>query len=167
MRALRVAGRTAAGVVVGAAATLTVVGEGFYDIGVIGKAAYDNTSNPQEDWMPELRREQTMRWSDAEIARASRQRIARIFEWQLRTFAQSTFSARTCEIAQSPTSSTVHSIRSFTMFGTSLIRKRSRHQRASVGSSTVDDYCNHMIHSYRTNEKVVARTLESDRHTAT
>ena len=49
MRALRVAGRTTAGIVAGAVATLAVVGEGFYDIGVIGKAAYDTTSNPQED----------------------------------------------------------------------------------------------------------------------
>lgn len=45
MRALRVAGRTMAGIAAGAAATLAVVGEGFYDIGVIGKAAYDATSD--------------------------------------------------------------------------------------------------------------------------
>ena len=45
IRALRVAGRTAAGIAAGTAATLAVVGEGFYDIGVIGKAAYDATSD--------------------------------------------------------------------------------------------------------------------------
>lgn len=50
IRALRDAGRTlVARYLLGPAATLAVVGEGFYDIGVIGKAAYDTTSNPQED----------------------------------------------------------------------------------------------------------------------
>ena len=46
-RALRVAGRTASGIYAGATATLAVVGEGFYDIGVIGKAAYDSTSSEE------------------------------------------------------------------------------------------------------------------------
>ena len=45
IRALRVVGRTSAGIAAGTAATLAVVGEGFYDIGVIGKAAYDTTSS--------------------------------------------------------------------------------------------------------------------------
>jgi RHS repeat-associated protein len=49
VRALRTAGRTVVGVWAGAIATGLVVGEGFYDIGVIGKAVYDTTSNPQED----------------------------------------------------------------------------------------------------------------------
>ena len=44
-RTLRIAGRTAAGVAAGAVATAAVVGEGFYDIGVMGKAAVDATSN--------------------------------------------------------------------------------------------------------------------------
>ena len=43
-RALREFGRTAAGVTVGAAATGALVFEGFYDLGVIGKAAWDATS---------------------------------------------------------------------------------------------------------------------------
>lgn len=43
-RALRVAGRTAAGMAASAVATAAVVGEGFYDIGVIGKAAVNATS---------------------------------------------------------------------------------------------------------------------------
>lgn len=44
-RALRVAGRTTAGVVTGAIATGAVIFEGFYDWGVIGKAAWDARSS--------------------------------------------------------------------------------------------------------------------------
>jgi hypothetical protein len=43
-RAIRNADRTAAGVVAGAVATASVVGEGFYDTGVIKKAAVVATS---------------------------------------------------------------------------------------------------------------------------
>jgi uncharacterized protein RhaS with RHS repeats len=43
-RALREFGRTATGVAMGAAATGALVFEGFYDWGVIGKAAWDATS---------------------------------------------------------------------------------------------------------------------------
>lgn len=44
-RALRELGRTTAGIAAGAIATAAVVGEGFYDWGVIGKAAWDATSS--------------------------------------------------------------------------------------------------------------------------
>jgi len=46
-RALRVVGRGAKMMVASAVATLSVVGEGFYDWGVIGKAAYDATSSEE------------------------------------------------------------------------------------------------------------------------
>ena len=44
-RALREIGRTAAGIAAGAAATGALIFEGFYDWGVIGKAAWDATSS--------------------------------------------------------------------------------------------------------------------------
>ena len=44
-RALRELGRTAAGVAVGTVATGALVFEGFYDWGVIGRAAWDATSS--------------------------------------------------------------------------------------------------------------------------
>jgi RHS repeat-associated protein len=44
IRALRLAGRTTAGIIAGTVATVSVVLEGFYDWGVIGKAAWDATS---------------------------------------------------------------------------------------------------------------------------
>jgi len=44
-RALREIGRTAAGIAIGAAATGALVFEGFYDWGLIGKAAWDATSS--------------------------------------------------------------------------------------------------------------------------
>ena len=44
-RALREIGRTTAGIAAGAVATGAVVFEGFYDLGVIGKAAVDATSS--------------------------------------------------------------------------------------------------------------------------
>jgi RHS repeat-associated protein len=44
-RALRVAGRTTVGIAAGAVATGAVIIEGFYDWGVIGKAAWDATSS--------------------------------------------------------------------------------------------------------------------------
>jgi hypothetical protein len=43
-RAFRVLGRTATGVTLAGIATLSLVGEGFFDIGVIVKAAFDATS---------------------------------------------------------------------------------------------------------------------------
>lgn len=43
-RALRELGRSAAGVVAGTVATGAIIFEGFYDWGVIGKAAWDATS---------------------------------------------------------------------------------------------------------------------------
>jgi hypothetical protein len=44
MRPLRTFGRSAAGVAASTAATAALVFEGFYDIGTIGKAAWDATS---------------------------------------------------------------------------------------------------------------------------
>lgn len=44
VRALRELGRTTAGIFVGTAVTAALVFEGFYDWGVIGKAAWDATS---------------------------------------------------------------------------------------------------------------------------
>lgn len=41
--------RTTAGMAAGAAATSLLIFEGFYDIGVIGKAAWDSTSFENED----------------------------------------------------------------------------------------------------------------------
>lgn len=43
-RAFRAFGRTATGVALSGIATLSLVGEGFFDIGVIAKAAFDATS---------------------------------------------------------------------------------------------------------------------------
>jgi ABC-type dipeptide/oligopeptide/nickel transport system permease component len=42
---LREVGRTAAGIAVGTVATGALIVEGFYDWGVIGKAAWDATSS--------------------------------------------------------------------------------------------------------------------------
>ena len=43
-RAFRTFGRTATGIALSGIATLSLVGEGFFDIGVIAKAAFDATS---------------------------------------------------------------------------------------------------------------------------
>jgi uncharacterized protein RhaS with RHS repeats len=45
MRELRTFGRTAAGVALSTAATAALIGDGFYNWGVIGKAAWDATSS--------------------------------------------------------------------------------------------------------------------------
>jgi hypothetical protein len=44
-RGLRLLGRTAGGVALGAVATGALVFDGFYNLGVIGKAAWDATSS--------------------------------------------------------------------------------------------------------------------------
>ena len=49
IRALREFGRTATGIAIGTAATASLIFEGFYDWGVIGKAAWDSTSSSDCD----------------------------------------------------------------------------------------------------------------------
>ena len=110
-----------------------------------------------------------MRWSDAEITRVCRQRISRFFGIP------------------------VEHVHAAQVFGTDL-RDRSEKSDFRYGAldhilhdihdvadketlaainagafevRTVDDYCNHMIRCYQTNENAVATTLERDRRSVT
>jgi hypothetical protein len=109
-----------------------------------------------------------MRWSDAEIASASRQRIARLFGMHAEdvhpehVFGKDLRNRAKPDFRYGALDHILHDIRD--------VADKKTLADIDAGAfevRTVEDYCNHMIRCYRTNEKEVAMTLESDLPAAT